>query len=129
MLFRSITGAFVALVDALHKLKKQGVISIMPVTDFIAATSVGRLNGEVILDLCYEEDAAAEVDMNIVMTGAGHFVEIQGTGEEASFTRQEMDSMVDLAAMGIESLVSAQKEALGEIASTIGAGEAISPEQ
>ncbi|NQS77025.1 MAG: ribonuclease PH [Peptococcaceae bacterium] len=121
----SITGAFVALADALHKLKKQGVINTMPVTDFIAATSVGRLSGEVILDLCYEEDAAAEVDMNIVMTGAGHFVEIQGTGEEASFTRQEMDSMVDLAAMGIESLISAQKEALGEIASTIGAGDAI----
>ncbi|MFX4262081.1 ribonuclease PH [Pelotomaculum propionicicum] len=116
----SITGAFVALADALNKLKEQGAISRMPIKDFIAATSVGRLGGEIILDLCYEEDSAAEVDMNIVMTGSGRFVEVQGTGEEASFTRQEMNSMVDLAAQGISDLISFQKEALGDIASTIG---------
>lgn len=116
----SITGAFIALADALHKLIGQKAISRMPITDFIAATSVGRLAGEIILDLCYEEDAAAEVDMNIVMTGAGRFVEVQGTGEEASFTRQEMDSMIDLATRGISSLISSQKEALGDIALTIG---------
>ena len=123
----SITGAFIALADALHKLKEQGAISRMPVTDFIAATSVGRLAGEIILDLCYEEDSAAEVDMNIVMTGSGRFVEVQGTGEEASFTRQEMDAMIDLASRGISSLIFSQKEALGEITLTIGSGNQVLP--
>lgn len=116
----SITGAFVALVDALNKLKEQGLLNRVPVTDFIAATSVGRLEGEIILDLCYEEDSAAEVDMNIVMTGTGRFVEVQGTGEEASFTRQEMNDMIELAAQGISQLVSCQKEALGAAAAEIG---------
>jgi ribonuclease PH len=116
----SITGAFVAMADAMNKLREQGAISRIPITDFIAATSVGRLAGEIILDLCYEEDSAAEVDMNIVMTGAGRFVEIQGTGEEATFTRQEMNSMINLAAQGISDLISYQKEALGDIAAAIG---------
>lgn len=116
----SITGAFVAMADAMNKLREQGAISRLPITDFIAATSVGRLAGEIILDLCYEEDSAAEVDMNIVMTGAGRFVEIQGTGEEATFTRQEMNSMINLAAQGINDLISYQKEALGDIAAAIG---------
>jgi ribonuclease PH len=116
----SITGAFVAMADAMNKLREQGAISRMPITDFIAATSVGRLAGEIILDLCYEEDSTAEVDMNIVMTGAGRFVEIQGTGEEATFTRQEMNSMINLAERGISDLISCQKEALGDIALAIG---------
>lgn len=116
----SITGAFVAMADAMNKLREQGAISRMPITDFIAATSVGRLAGEIILDLCYEEDSAADVDMNIVMTGTGRFVEIQGTGEEATFTRQEMNSMINLAAQGISDLISYQKEALGDIAAAIG---------
>ncbi|MCL6639375.1 MAG: ribonuclease PH [Firmicutes bacterium] len=116
----SITGAFVALVDALHKLKTQGLIGKIPVTDFIAAISVGRLKGELILDLCYEEDSAAEVDMNIVMTGAGRFVEVQGTGEEATFTREEMDGLVTLAGDGIRKLIAYQKEILGEAAAAIG---------
>jgi ribonuclease PH len=116
----SITGAFVAMADAMNKLREQGAISRMPIMDFIAATSVGRLAGEIILDLCYEEDSAAEVDMNIVMTGAGRFVEIQGTGEEATFTRQEMDAMINLAAQGISGLISFQKEALGDIAAAMG---------
>jgi ribonuclease PH len=116
----SITGAFVAMADAMNKLKVLGAINRIPITDFIAATSVGRLAGEIILDLCYEEDSAAEVDMNIVMTGAGRFVEIQGTGEEATFTRQEMNSMINLAAQGISDLISYQKEALGDIAAAIG---------
>lgn len=116
----SITGAFVAMADAMNKLRVQGAISRMPITDFIAATSVGRLAGEIILDLCYEEDSAAEVDMNIVMTGAGRFVEIQGTGEEATFTRPEMNSMINLAAQGISDLISYQKEALGDIAAAVG---------
>jgi len=116
----SITGAFVALVDALHKLKGRGLLNRMPLTDFIAATSVGRLKGEIILDLCYEEDSSAEVDMNIVMTGSGRFVEVQGTGEEASFTHQEMNNMIELAAQGIDQLVSYQKEVLGAAATGIG---------
>jgi len=118
----SITGAFVALVDALHKLKEQGLIERVPVTDFVAAVSVGRVNGEILLDLCYEEDSAAEVDMNVVMTGSGRFVEIQGTGEEASFSRGEMSDMLDLAARGIERLVSCQREALGKAARVIRGG-------
>jgi len=111
----SITGAFVAMVDALNKLKQQGLLQHIPVTDFIAATSVGRLGGEIILDLCYEEDSAAEVDMNVVMTGSGRFVEVQGTGEEASFTRQEMEDMIELAVRGIHQLISFQKEALNTV--------------
>lgn len=116
----SITGAFIALVDALNNLREQGLLSRIPISDFVAATSVGRLKGEIILDLCYEEDSAAEVDMNIVMTGSGRFVEVQGTGEEASFTRQEMNMMIDLAAQGINRLIFYQKEALGDIVSFIG---------
>ncbi len=116
----SITGAFVALVDALNNLREQGLLKRIPVTDFVAATSVGRLKGGLMLDLCYLEDSAAEVDMNIVMTGSGRFVEVQGTGEEASFTRQEMNMMIDLAAQGINRLIFCQKEALGEIVSFIG---------
>lgn len=118
----SITGAFVALVEALHKLKERGLLNRMPLNDFIAATSVGRLKGEIILDLCYEEDSSAEVDMNIVMTGSGRFVEVQGTGEEASFTHQEMNNMIELAAQGIDHLVSYQKEVLGASATGIGGG-------
>lgn len=116
----AITGAFVALVDALNKMKEQGSLKRLPVTDFIAATSVGKLKDRVILDLCYEEDFAAEVDMNIVMTGSGRFVEIQGTGEEATFTRPEMDSMIELAAQGIGRLIDYQKEVLGDIATVSG---------
>ncbi len=116
----SITGAFVALVDAVNNLRAQGLIKTMPVKDFIAATSVGRCAGQVILDLCYEEDSAAEVDMNIVMTGGGRFVEVQGTGEEASFSRQEINEMIDLAQQGIEWLINYQKEVLGAAAKGIG---------
>jgi len=115
----SITGSFVALVDAVNGLMEQGLLKSMPVKDFVAAVSVGRVEGELILDLCYEEDSAAEVDMNIVMTGNGRFVEVQGTGEEASFTRQEMDGMLALAQQGIEWLINYQKEVLGEDAGKI----------
>lgn len=115
----SITGAFVALVDAVNVLLKQGLIKTMPVKDFIAATSVGRRDGQVILDLCYEEDSAAEVDMNIVMTGSGRFVEVQGTGEESTFSRQEINQMIDLAEQGIKQLIEYQKEVLGTAAKGI----------
>lgn len=116
----SITGAFIALVDALHKLKEQGLIERVPVTDYIAAISVGRLNGSIILDLCYQEDSSAEVDMNIVMTGSGRLVEIQGTGEEATFTREEMNGMIEMAARGIARMISFQKQVLGAAAQVIG---------
>ncbi|HHW44436.1 ribonuclease PH [Desulfofundulus thermobenzoicus] len=117
----SITGAFVALVDALAHLVGEGLIPCLPVKDFVAATSVGRVNGEVVLDLCFAEDSAAEVDMNVVMTGRGRLVEVQGTGEEASFTREELDRMLDLAAEGIRLLVDYQKKVLGpELAAQIG---------
>jgi ribonuclease PH len=109
----SITGAFVALVDAVNKLRAQGLIKTMPVKDFIAATSVGRRAGQVILDLRYEEDSAAEVDMNIVMTGAGRFVEVQGTGEHGTFDRDQLNQLIDLAVAGIDELDRAQKAALG----------------
>lgn len=121
----SITGAFVALVDALNKLRAEGQLARLPVSDYIAATSVGRLKKEIILDLCYEEDSKAEVDMNIVMTGAGRFVEVQGTGEEATFDRREINSMIDLAAKGIDRLITVQKEALGAAVKDIGGGNKI----
>ncbi len=116
----SITGAFVAMIDAFALLVKQGVIKHIPVSDFIAAVSVGRLNGEVLLDLCYQEDSAAEVDMNVVITGSGQFVEVQGTGEEATFSREDMDKMLDYAEKGIKELIAVQKEVLGELAAKVG---------
>lgn len=118
----SITGAFVALIDALVTMRSQGLIEKIPVKDFVAATSVGRVNGNILLDLSFEEDSAAEVDMNIVMTGSGRFVEVQGTGEEATFSGEEMEEMITLAAGGIERLISIQKEILGETAAGIGEG-------
>ncbi|MGK7377932.1 ribonuclease PH [Planococcus sp. 1R117A] len=113
----SITGAFVAMVMAIGKLE----LAAFPVTDFLAATSVGidAENGP-ILDLNYVEDSSAEVDMNLVMTGAGHFVELQGTGEEATFTRAQLNEMMDLGEAGIRQLISMQKEALGEVAKRVG---------
>ncbi|WP_033377431.1 ribonuclease PH [Desulfurispora thermophila] len=110
----SITGAFVAMVDAMYGLLRQGLIDRMPVQDFVAAVSVGRVEGQLLLDLCYEEDVVAEVDMNIVMTGRGQFVEVQGTGEEAFFSREELNSMLDLAQTGIGQLVDYQQQILGE---------------
>ena len=92
----SITGSFIALVDALNKLKKDGLINSIPIKDFVAATSVGMLNGDLLLDLTYEEDSKAEVDMNIVMTGKGEFIEIQGTAERKTFNKEQMDKLLEL---------------------------------
>ncbi|MCL6611115.1 MAG: ribonuclease PH [Peptococcaceae bacterium] len=119
----SITGAFVAMAEALNNLVEQGLIRALPIRDFVAATSVGIVNGEVVADLCFAEDSAAEVDMNVVMTGSGRFVEIQGTGEEATFSRDQMDRMISLAAGGINLLVDYQREVLGDIAGKIKAGD------
>jgi len=113
----SITGSFVALVDALQKLKKEGKIDRIPIQEYIAATSVGILNDNMILDLCYEEDSKAEVDMNVIMTGKGEFIEVQGTAERKPFSRQKMDAMMDLAKTGIEELFSAQRKLVGDILS------------
>lgn len=111
----SITGSFIALVDALHKLKKDGLISSVPVKEYVAATSVGIYNGEFLLDLCYEEDSRAEVDMNIIMTSGGEFIEIQGTSERKTFTKDQMDKMLALAKKGIEELVAVQRSFLNQI--------------
>lgn len=117
----SITGAFVALVLAVEKLLKDEVLKKMPITDFLAATSVGVLpSGEAVLDLDYEKDAKANVDMNVVMTGNGEFVEIQGTGEEATFSRKELNELLDLAEAGIGEIIELQKEVLGPIVERIG---------
>lgn len=116
----SITGAFVALVEAARWMVDLGMINQLPVLDFVAATSVGRRGDQIILDLCYEEDSTADVDMNIVMTGGGRYVEIQGSGEESSFSREEVDIMLDLARQGVIQLVEHQKQALGPISSSIG---------
>ena len=109
----SITGCFVALIDALRHLVEQKVIQELPVLDYIAATSIGKVNGELLLDLCYEEDSQAEVDMNVVMTAQGKIVEIQGTAEKEPLTREELDAMLNLAEKGISSLVALQRKVLG----------------
>jgi len=111
----AITGSFIALVDALSKLKKGGVIRDIPIRDYVAATSVGIVNGELLLDLCYEEDSKAEVDMNIVMTGKGEFIEIQGTAERQPFAKEKMDRMLGLAQKGIEDLFSVQRKLIGDL--------------
>jgi ribonuclease PH len=108
----SITGSFIALVDALHKLKKGGLINGIPIKDFVAATSVGMLNQDLLLDLTYEEDSRAEVDMNIIMTGKGEFIEIQGTAERRTFNKEQMDRLLNLAKKGIEELIDIQRGAL-----------------
>jgi len=116
----SITGAFVAMVDALIPLVKNGVLSTFPVKDFLAATSVGIVGDQACLDLCYEEDSNAIVDMNIVMTGDGKYVEIQGTGEESPFSPDQLMQLLALAKKGTEDLIQMQKEALGENAKYVG---------
>lgn len=110
----SITGSFVAMVDALKKLKDKSLIEKVPVKAFVSAVSVGIVDNEEILDLCYEEDSGALVDMNIVMTDKGEFVEIQGTGEEATFTYNQLTDLISLAAKGCKELYEIQKSALGE---------------
>lgn len=108
----SITGGFCALVLAIDALIRQGKLGDTPIKEGVAAISVGRTN-ELLLDLNYEEDAAAEVDMNVVMTASGRFVEVQGTGEEATFTLLEMNEMLQMAQGGIETLFKAAEDALG----------------
>ena len=110
----SITGSFVAVVDAFRKLRAEGLVDRMPVRDFVSAVSVGIVDGEMLLDLQYEEDHRAEVDMNVVATRGGLFIEVQGTAEAAPFARERLEAMTDLAARGIALLTRKQIEVLGE---------------
>ena len=107
----SITGAYVALVDAVNKLLKDGTIKKNPIFGEIAAVSVGIYQGQAVLDLDYPEDSNAETDMNVVMNDAGHFVEVQGTAEGHAFAREEMNEMLDYAEYGIQQLMQAQRQA------------------
>ena len=111
----SITGAFVALVDALRHLKKQGSFTELPIYDFVAATSVGKVGSAVLLDLRYDEDFAADVDMNVVKTGRGRFIELQGTAEHKSFDDAELRALMTAADKGIQELVALQRKALGDV--------------
>ncbi len=109
----SITGAYVAVMLAMRKLQGEGVLKENPIKCAVAAVSVGLLDGVPLLDLCYEEDSKAAVDMNVVMTDAGEFVEVQGTGEDAPFTQRQMTAMLKLGREGIAELMAAQKKVLG----------------
>ena len=106
----SITGAFIALADAFAKLKDQKIISAIPLTDYLAAISVGKVGAQSMVDLCYEEDSMAEVDMNLVMTGQGRMVEIQGTAERGTFGKDDLDEFLALGWDGIQRLIKMQKD-------------------
>lgn len=109
----SITGAYVALHDAVRTLTDKGALAASPLADLVAAVSVGMVQGVALLDLDYTEDSACETDMNVVMTGSGGLVEVQGTAEGKAFSRAELDAMVDLASHGIRQLIAAQRAVLG----------------
>jgi ribonuclease PH len=111
----SITGAFVALADAFSVLKKRNVIKKRPLMDYLAAVSVGKVRGEIMVDLAYEEDSLAEVDMNLVMTGRGRFVEVQGTAEHVPFEKKDLDEFLGLGWDAIQGLVMLQKELIGSM--------------
>jgi ribonuclease PH len=111
----SITGAFVAMVLALDKMKQQDMLRAVPVNDYVAATSVGIVGGMPLLDLAYEEDSKADVDMNVVKTGDGRFIEVQGTAESDPFGRDALDGLLELANRGISQLVAKQREIVGNI--------------
>jgi ribonuclease PH len=111
----AITGAFVALVLALQTMREKGLVAALPVVDFVAATSVGIVEGTRMLDLAYDEDSRAEVDMNVVMTGSGKYIEVQGTAEALPFGRDALLELLDLAHKGVGQLIELQKHAVGHI--------------
>ena len=115
----SITGAFVAVAEAIYKLYKDGLIKKMPIENFVSAISVGIVNDQCLLDICYEEDSHAQVDMNIIMTDKCEFVEVQGTGEERPFSRKDLNKLLELGEKGNKELIKIQRKALGEIADEI----------
>ncbi len=110
----AITGAFVALKDAVNYLRKERIIEADPISEYLAAISVGMINGVPMLDLCYSEDLKADVDMNVVMTESGKFVEVQGTAESEPFSQGQLDRMLELAKEGTLKLIKRQKEVLGK---------------
>jgi len=110
----SITGGFIALVLALKKIQKEGLIKKVPVTDYVAAISVGIYKDELLLDLDYKEDSNAEMDMNVVMVSRGKFIEVQGTAEGKAFSKSEMDELLDLAKNGVTELIAIQKKNVGQ---------------
>lgn len=110
----SITGGFIALFDCCRYLVDQKIIQEMPVSDFLAAVSVGIVDGEILADLCFAEDSIAEVDMNVVMNSKGDFIEIQSTAENKSFSREDFNKMLDLSVSSIEKIFSIQKKVLSE---------------
>lgn len=118
----SISGAFVALVDAVNRLHKRSPFKVYPVRDFVSAVSVGIVNKVRLLDLCYVEDSRAQVDMNVVMTDTGKFVEIQGTGEQNPFSREDLDVLLKMAEKGIKNMIRVQKESLKMDSLWIGTG-------
>lgn len=111
----SINGSFIALCLALKKLYKEKIIDSIPVKDYLGAVSVGISKGKKVLDLCAEEDNGADVDMNVVMTGSGHLVEIQGTAEKVAFTRRDLDKLIDMAQKGIKEIIKYEKRIIGPL--------------
>ncbi len=124
----SISGSFVALVDAVDYMLKNQIITNSPLKSFLAATSVGIVDGINLLDLSFEEDARAQVDLNMVMTETGDIIEIQGTAEGSPFSRYELENLLDLGFLGIEKMVLKQKESLGELVELVGKKENASRE-
>jgi ribonuclease PH len=111
----AITGACVALVDAIRFMQRKGMITTDPLREMVASVSVGMVDGSPVLDLDYPEDSSADTDMNVIMMDGGEFIEVQGTAEGRCFSRGELDSLLDLASQGIQELIAAQKEALGSV--------------
>jgi len=111
----SITGAYVALVEAMRRWLSKGIINVDPIRDSVAAVSIGIVDGKILLDLAYDEDSRADVDMNFVMTGSGKFIEVQGTAESAPFTKKQMERMTEVAQQGIRELVKAQQKIIASI--------------
>jgi ribonuclease PH len=111
----SITGAFIALVELFKRLRQEGVVKEIPVSDYLSAISVGIVDNQILLDLEYEEDSRAEVDMNFVMTGSGLFIEVQGTAERVPFNKEQLDLMTQLAVSGIQKIIDRQKEVVGDL--------------
>ena len=112
----SITGAYVALVEAVRRWLSKGIIHVDPIRDSVAAISIGIVDGKILLDLAYDEDSRAAVDMNFVMTGSGKFIEVQGTAESAPFTKAQMERMTEIAQQGIRELLKAQRKIIASIA-------------
>jgi ribonuclease PH len=111
----SITGAFVALALACEKLRQRDVVRTIPLSDYVAAISVGIVDGEALLDLAYEDDSRAQVDMNVVKTGKGRFIEVQGTAEGEPFDRDALNTLLDLADLGIRQLIEKQRAIVGHL--------------